>query len=363
MVLNDADMKPEANNITALRLLLASLVIYTHSYWLTTNISARDDLSDYLGATVSVYAVDGFFFLSGFLVYPSLLRMGRAGQFLIARAARLWPGLALSVLLTVIAGAFLSSAHGLAYLKGPTAKFVLMNISFLQGSFNLTGVRCGAALCTVNGSLWTLPWEARCYLGLALLGVTGLARPDLFKRFVLPATLVGALVWDIPQVQHATQSILGEGVVFELNLADRLWPLFSLGAAAYVYRERLPLSWPILAGLFVVTLIANALGVGLHVRAVFVGYLVLCLGLLTARTRAFSGRWPDYSYGMYIYAFPVMMGVHALWPGFNRWGLAAATFAGTLPFAAASWHLAEKPVLGMVKSFRARRRLVAAPAA
>lgn len=354
MTPNDAVLKAPANNFTAVRLLLASLVIFTHSYWLTTGTSGKDDLSDILGAPVSVFAVDGFFFLSGFLVYPSLLRLGRASRFLLARLARLWPGLAVSVLLTALAGAFISSVHGLAYLRGDTAKFLATNLTFLVGSFNLTGVTCGAAACPVNGSLWTLPWEARCYLALALLGVLGLAKPDLMKLFVLPATLVGAIVWDIPALQHFVQVHVGHGAVDQLNEADRLWPLFALGAAAYIFRDRLTLSWIVLSGLFVVMLVANRLGVGVHARALFVGYLVLCLGLLTAKTRSFSGTWPDYSYGMYIYAFPVMMAVHALAPTPSHWVLAAMTFAATLPCAVMSWHFIEKPALGAAKQARAK---------
>jgi len=354
MTPNDTVLKAPANNFTAVRLLLASLVIFTHSYWLTTGKSGQDDLSGVLDAPVSVFAVDGFFFLSGFLVYPSLLRLASASRFLFARFARLWPGLAVSVLLTVLVGAFISNVHGLAYLRGDTAKFMATNLTFLVGSFNLTGITCGTEPCPVNGSLWTLPWEARCYLGLALLALMGLTKPDLMKRIVLPATLAGAIIWDVPALQHFVQVHVGRGAVDQLNEADRLWPLFALGAAAYIFRERLTLSWIVLAVLFALMLGANRLGIGVHARGLFVGYLVLCLGLLTAKKRSFSGAWPDYSYGMYIYAFPVMMAVHAIAPTPSHWLLAVLTFAATLPCAIMSWHFVEKPALGIAKQARVK---------
>lgn len=352
MRLGELSLKPEANNFTLVRLILASAVIYTHSYWMILGVSAKDDLSDFLGATVSTFAVDGFFFLSGFLVYPSLLRLGAVGKFLFARGARLWPGLIVSILATVAGGALVTTAAGLSYLGGDTAKFVLMNGTFLEGFFNLTGVNCGGEACSVNGSLWTLPWEARCYLLLALLGVIGLTRPALMKWVVLPLTAVCAIAWDVPAVQHLVAAIAGDGVVFKLNLADRLWPLFALGAGAYAWRDRLPMSWWILGALFLAMLGANALGVGLHVRALFVGYLVLCCGLLSARRVRISGRWHDYSYGMYIYAFPVMLVVQGIGHFQSYWTLALANFAGTLPLAALSWHFVEKPVLDAAKRRR-----------
>lgn len=361
MTPNDAALRPEANNFTAVRLLLASLVIYTHCYWLVTGIGGEDNLSGFLGAPVSVFAVDGFFFLSGFLVYPSLLRFGQAGRFLYARFARLWPGLIAAILLTTLGGAFVTEARGLAYLQGDTAKFILTNLTFLHGSYNLTGVNCGGSPCTINGSLWTLPWEARCYLGLALLAVLGLAKPEMMKRWVLPLTLFGTIVWAFPAVQGAVQGLLGAGAVDQLQKADRLWGLFALGTAAFVFRERLRLSWFVLAGLFCLMLAANIVGVGAHFRALFIGYLVLCLGILSAKKGPISTSWPDYSYGMYIYAFPIMMAAHAIMPTDSYMLLSVVTFAATLPAAALSWHFVEKPVLEVVKRRRQLRAVLPRP--
>ena len=357
--LDPSKLKAEANNFTIVRLVLSSAVIYTHSYWLLMGVSGRDDLSDFLGAPISVFAVDGFFFLSGFLVYPSLMRFGRSTPFLTARGARLWPGLAVSIFLTVVGGAFVTSAQGLEYLQGDTANFIVRNLTFLQGFFNLTGVTCGAEPCIVNGSLWTLPWEARCYVGLALLGMLGLAKPVMMKRLVLPATIIGALIWDIGPVRDWVQVRAGDGAVFYLDMIDRLWTLFILGAGAYIFKDKLPLSWWILGALFVVMLAANATSFGVHFRALFIGYAVLCFGLLTAGKRAISGNWPDYSYGMYIYAFPVMLVVHSLLPLHSYWTLALVNFLVTLPIAAFSWHCIEKPVLEMVRRGRERRRMLA----
>jgi len=345
MLIDDSRLKPDANNLTLVRLVLASAVIVTHCYWLVTGIAGADPLSGWLGVPLSVYAVDGFFFLSGFLVYPSLIRRGRVGDFLLARLARLWPALATSVVATVAIGAAVSEAAPAAYWRGETGRFLLGNLSFVQSAYHLTGVRCGDTLCNVNGSLWTLPWEARCYIGLALLLVAGLAGRRMMTRLVLPASVIFAVVWDLPGISTGAERIVGPGAVYYLANIDRLWTLFVLGCAASLYRHRIPLSWTVLALLFAADLAAHRIGVGLHVRAVFVGYAVLCFGFLTARTRAVSARWPDYSYGMYIYAFPVMMAIAAWWPTRNHLALALANFAATLPLAALSWHWIEAPVL------------------
>ena len=359
MILQSDLFDPRRNNFTIVRFVLASSVIYTHSFWLLSGVEGRDDLSPLLGAPVSVYAVDGFFFLSGFLVYPSLLRLGKVSTFALARLARLWPALAMSVSLTVIGGLFVTTASPVQYFSGETLRFIGGNLSLLFAAYNLTGVECGGELCILNGSLWTLPWEARCYFLLAILGAIGLSSPNFMKRVILPLTLAGALVWDIPQVRELGGSLAGEGMVYNIDLLDRLWFLFALGIAAFVFRERIRLSWLALAVLFLVNVAAHKFGFGLHVRALFIGYAVLCFGFLTAQRRALSGTWPDYSYGMYIYAFPVMLLVNAWTQPQSHFTLALLNLLATLPIAALSWHWLEKPALDAFR--RSRSRVVPSP--
>jgi peptidoglycan/LPS O-acetylase OafA/YrhL len=359
MILGSDLIDPRKNNFTLVRFVLASSVIYTHCYWLLRGVEGEDELSFLLGAPISAYAVDGFFFLSGFLVYPSLLRFGKASTFLFARLARLLPGLGLSLVLTVLGGLFVTSVPPQQYFSGETLRFLFLNFSLLTPAYYLTGVECGTGLCNMNGSLWTLPWEARCYVVLALLGALGLARPTLIARFLLPATLVGVLVWDVPAVQSAVTAFVGEGPAYLINMFDRLWALFALGIAAYVFRDRIKLSWLWLGLLFGINLAAHAAGLGLHVRAIFIGYAVLCFGFLTARERAISAEWPDYSYGMYIFAFPVMLAAQALVATSSHHLLALINLLVTLPLAALSWHLVEKPALDAFR--RSRSRMVPTP--
>jgi peptidoglycan/LPS O-acetylase OafA/YrhL len=344
---------PKSNNFTLVRLVLATSVIYSHSYEIVSGEHNIDGLSQWLGAPISLYAVDGFFFLSGFLVYPSLQRLGSALRFLGARVTRLWPALAFSVLLVVTGGALITTAHGLGYLKGPTLKFIVGNLTFTKGFYYLTGVNCGGVACNVNGSLWTLPWEARCYLILAALGITRLASPKNMVRVAYPLTLMMVIAWDIPAVQEIAAHHLKPGLIALIDDFDRLWPLFALGTAAYVFRERIRLSWLVLALLFAVDLVAQHSLVFGQARAVFLAYAVLCFGLLSAEKKAISGGWHDYSYGMYIYAFPVMTTLHHLLPGFGYFPLFLISAASTLPVAAFSWHLIEKPAL---EAYRTRFR-------
>lgn len=349
MRIDDHFLHPRENNLTLTRLLLASSVIYSHSFYPDAE---HDDLTWLLGSAISNYAVDGFFVLSGFLVYRSLVQNGSVKRFALARLTRLWPGLFAMILLVTALAALVTTAPLAAYFSGSdTLKFVFLNLSLTGAHFTLTGVQCGNEPCVINGSLWTLTWEARCYVLLGLLALLGLANRRAMTWLVLPATLLFAILFDIPAVNAAVREFGGHGLWFNLGKVDRLWPAFALGIAAYEFRHRIPLSWGILAALFA----ANAAvqhwlpAAGIHSRALLIGYASLCLGFLSARRGSLSGNWPDYSYGMYIYAFPVMTALLLAFTWPSPYLLALCNLALTVPFAAASWHFVEKPALDWLR--------------
>lgn len=354
MRISESILRSDSNNFTAVRLILASSVIYTHCYGTFHGGWDIDDTETVLGVPISNCAVDGFFFLSGFLVYPSLLRLGNPLSFLAARLARLWPGLALSVLALVTVGYFITTSPGMSYIHGDTLRFALFNLTFRKGYYALTGVMCDGHLCDVNGSLWTLPWEARCYLILAALGLGRLATERRIGWIVFPATVVIAAAWDFHSVQSFVSGHFGAVAAWYATTFHRLWPVFALGVAAYVFRHRIILNWWAAAALLGIAVLTSRLGIAMQTRDIFIGYSVLCLGLLTAKRLSISGHWPDYSYGMYIYGAPVMMAAHALLGANSHWTLAAETVLLTAPVAALSWHGVEKPSLDAFKRWRSR---------
>ncbi|MBC9032793.1 acyltransferase [Sphingomonas sp. JC676] len=359
-VIDDKSLRPQNNDLTMVRLLLATLVIYSHSFYAVFD-DDHDDLATTLGVPISNYAVDGFFILSGFLVYRSLVTNNSLRFFALARLTRLWPALFVMMIVVTLGGlAFTTSSLAAYFIGTDTLKFIFFNTTFVFYGANLTGVHCGAELCNVNGSLWTLPWEARCYVILALLGGLRLAGAKPMTYLILPATLAFAVLWDVGAA-NGLSHVLGRGISYQFERLDRLWVAFALGIAAYLFRHRIPLSWWICLAL----LLAN-IGVqqfvppaGLHARAVFMAYFVLCLGFLGVRKTSVSSNWPDYSYGMYIYAFPVMFVLQRVFAFESPYALAVCNVLGTVPLAALSWHFVEKPALNQLKRYR--KRLATAP--
>ncbi|WEK44120.1 MAG: acyltransferase [Candidatus Sphingomonas colombiensis] len=340
---------PMVNNLTLVRLVLASAVIWSHSVWRITGADTNDPMVWLMGEPVSSFAVDGFFFLSGFLVYNSLLRRGSAWDFLLARLARLWPGLAVAVLVMVTAGFFIAGLPLPEYLRGDTAHFIASNLSLVKGHYALTGIGAEGAPTNVNGSLWTIPWEVRCYLVLFFAALLRLSSRDRVIALLLLPSLLFAIVIHLPAVQALAGGDPSRGALYNLMLFDRLWTMFALGIAALIFWPYLRLSWSVA----LLSLVALALSVHFfpipHLAGLVTGYCVLCAGFRSGTT---SARWSDYSYGMYIYAFPAMMVIAAIMPIHSAPLLALLTAAGTLPLAALSWHFVEHPVLRHVRERR-----------
>ena len=130
--------------------------------------------------------------------------------------------------------------------------------------------------------------------------------------------------------------------------------LFGLGAVAYVARDRLPLSLTAFA-VGVALFIVNPWGLGRGLAfTLTIAYGVLVLAYHPRiQWRAYN-RVGDYSYGVYVYAFPIQQTIVARVPGLTPIELFAASFAVTLALAAVSWHALERPALALKAKFRDR---------
>ena len=122
--------------------------------------------------------------------------------------------------------------------------------------------------------------------------------------------------------------------------------MFLLGATIQLYMDRVPMhgSLAILAG---VVMAATMAGGGFYAFGLpAFGYLMLYTAIALPDRLRRVGRTRDYSYGVYIYAFPVQQ-VLALM-GATRYGLLGYTLLsllGTFALAVPSWHLVERPAL------------------
>jgi peptidoglycan/LPS O-acetylase OafA/YrhL len=331
------------NNFNLLRAVAAALVIVTHAYGATGH-AAEEPLVRLCGKSLGSVAVDVFFVVSGFLIAKSWDRSRGVLEFAIARALRIYPALWACVAFCVLViGLGFTTLPAQEFLRDPaTGTFVLRNLTVLPfGTLGrLPGVFVGHAEGTVNLPLWTLPFELKMYVLLALLGVSGvLRRPGAVALGVVAA----ALVYVVPTALGRPES----GAI----LYGRFVFFFFSGTLAYLWRDRLtvaagPAVACALAGL---AALAGPFMLRAPLLALVTPYLVLAAALAPSPRLHAYNRLGDYSYGLYIYGFPVQQAVVALAGGADARQAPATNLALSLPVALAlavlSWHLLEARAL------------------
>jgi len=331
------------NNFNLVRFVAATSVILFHSYALTGNHKDEPLYRLTGGAADSGYvAVMLFFVVSGFLVAKSFVRQPSVPAFVAARVLRIYPGLALAAVVTVIIAGACSTVPWRSFLKDPqTWEYLAVTVSGWDVRDRLPGAFASNPFPNVvNGSLWTLPIELKLYAGCLLAGVcTLLRRPALYNLAFLAG--IGLFAWH-PDWFPIRPEI---GVVREFGLA------FALGAFAWVNRDRLVLS-PWLALAAATLIVFNPWGMGRRPFFVpLVAYLAMTFALHPRFRIAAFNRVGDYSYGLYVYAFPIQQMLVQARPGADPFALFIVAFAATAILAVLSWHLVERPMLDLKSRF------------
>ncbi|BBY04412.1 acyltransferase family protein [Mycobacterium seoulense] len=344
---------PRSNALNAWRLLLAAEVILIHSWGVTGRVLSVKPVYQLLLCV----GVDGFFAISGFLITASWLSNPRVREYFAARALRILPGFYACLVVT----AFVIAPVGVAMQGGSVTKllasgapleFVLENSAVAVVKFDIGGTPHGVPVAGVwNGSLWSLIWEVLCYLIVAAIGVVGLAS----RRWVSPVILVGALIGAslLPPLTSPEELTHQQGntLVPLVFLACRTAIMFASGALLYQWRDKIPARWSLVAVSLVIVAAASLLPDYRLVAAVPLAYAIIVSGALIHHNRLRLRT--DLSYGLYIYAFPVQQ---LLVIGGLRWLHPIAFFVvatvATLPLAAASWFLVEKPARSLKRRLK-----------
>jgi peptidoglycan/LPS O-acetylase OafA/YrhL len=316
--------------------------------------------------------------ISGFLVTGSAVRFGPK-EFAGRRILRIFPGFWVCLIVTAFLLAPIAALYENGSLRGfwghPDGPFSYVRTNWFASmeQFPISGLlegtpygRLSVGPSAFDGSLWTLRYELALYGFIGVMGAVTVLRRAPRVILVLAVVVYAIIVRD--QLTAPTWTIRPalHGAVGPFPLIGAFsgqWMLylsfcFLMGGLARLYRHRLPMhaGLAVAAGAMVVLtcLTGGYLAFGLP----FWLYLVLYAAVaLPARTRRI-GRTRDYSYGMYIYAFPIQQLIALM--GGARWGVGVfilLSIAGTFVLAAPSWHLIESPSLKLKDRLLGTRRI------
>ena len=286
---------PRRNSLNALRLLLAALVIVSHSW----PLSGHNPEPEWGGANLGTWAVFGFFGISGFLITRSRLNGRPARDFYLARVLRIFPGFLVAIVVVAAVFAPLSQVFDANAAWSPLSSvtYVLRNLLLYPPVLGQPGILHnlgGTPFPGIwNGSLWTLFWEACCYLAI------GIAVSLLPKRG-LPVLVIGLFV------VLTLASLAGQFVVTYPDLVGRVIPMliaFAAGSLLFQFGTRVPGNLVTAAIAVVLLVVIGLFGLIPQLGTLPLAYLLLSLGNVLPLSRV--GARFDISYGVYIYAWPV----------------------------------------------------------
>jgi peptidoglycan/LPS O-acetylase OafA/YrhL len=328
------------NNFDLLRFVAATLVLVDHSSVLT---GRPGHPGPFAYETLGGFAVAVFFIISGFLVAASWERAPRLGSFALKRALRIVPAYAAVVAFAaLVLGPLVTELAPGAYFRNPVTWAYFRNLGFVELHYSLPGVFTHNPFPNaVNGSIWTLPIEVTMYIALAALGYMGLMTRPVVSVLVA-ALAIGWFGWgaEASAAPPLYFDVLPRG--YTLHLA--LW--FFAGSALWLWRERVRYRLDIAVALLVLLWWTEGTRAGMLVVHAGIPYLVVWAAQLPVGWMNRFGRRGDFSYGMYLYAFPVQQALAgvggASWPQELYTG---ACFLLCLSCAVASWHGIEHPAL------------------
>lgn len=349
-----------------LRILLAVAVLVWHSYGISLGRDAIDTVLSYNWLAIAIYAILPMFFaLSGFLVTSSLYRANSVKTYLTFRGLRIFPALTVEVLLAaLVLGPLLTTVSRDTYFSDPQFYGYFTNILGLI-RYELPGLFTNNPYPdVVNGSLWTVPYELECYIYLMMLFLAGAFRNrfvilGVFLVLTVVVTQLGftsskglivalkkLVIEDAmvnPNLQAATQATIEPARILVLS--------FLAGSVIHVWRNIIPFHAGLAVGAAVIGFALLGHADLYFFSPLFLAYVTVWLGLCTPPKAAFL-TWGDYSYGIYLYAFPIQQVMTSLEFVQGNWALhAVISLMVTSIFAVASWHLIEKPCLAFKRYF------------
>ena len=328
-------LQQKSSNLQLAKFIAALLVIYSHSFSLTGNVSGVDFFSRISGNSLSTggLAVSFFFFVSGLYVSKSLVRAKTAKRYFTSRVKRIFPALLIVVLASVLVlgpvftnltpGAYFTSKGTYLYLLNGA----LLPIHALPGVFteNPYGT-------TVNGSLWTLSVEFLCYV--ALFVVYKLNLMDKKKILAVLAVVAVASVggWMLPDSLALLKGAILPGL------------LFFEGILFYLYQDKIKLNIP-LACLFLLLFGLTApLGCMDLGSLLFLPYASCTFLLATRQVLPRLSELGNLSYCIYLLGFPVQQCfVAVLGKEMGAYSNALLSSLVVILLSVGLYYLAEKP--------------------
>lgn len=340
------------NNFDFLRLLFATLVLITHSYTLS-GVPENDFLTQWTHGQIncSSLGVKGFFIISGFLIFQSVIRSRNWFDYMVRRILRIYPAYIVVMIVAVILCWWLTDLSTQQYFADPSVRsYVFQNLAmFLPLHYQIDNVFAHNPYpFAINGSIWTIPYEFLFYIILSAAFIikrhtkllTAAAIVLYVGLFLITLRYEDVAPYYIPKDTFEIHMLLHQALCFFGGAA-----LAAISIHQFRYKSLLLL----------VAIVACGIVIATH-QFYFAQFLLLPVIIIIIGTYATKGiaglnkKIGDFSYGIYLYGFIVQQTLVHFYK-MDHMQLMLTAIPLTYIVGALSWYLIEKRALTLKKYF------------
>lgn len=326
----------KANNFDFIRYYLSFVVVFAHFSGLSGN--------NFNWITNSGEAVQGFFTLSGFLVFYSYINKPQLKSYAIKRIKRIFPAYFFIVLLCSILGILLTDLPLKAYLSSlQLIKYLLANFSFLNFLEPcLPGVFTDNIMPAVNGSLWTMKVEILLYISVPIVFY-------LLKRINKLVVLIGIFIFSIiyNEVFAYLYDCTNNGIylILKRQVGGQLMYFYSgtiILLYFYQFQKYLKYIFPIAIILY---LLKDTNIILYYLNPICFASIIIGFAY-NFKYLNFLRKYDNIAYGIYLFHFPIIQTVlNYKIHEYNYYLAFTLVIVLTILLALFSWYFIEKPIL------------------
>lgn len=331
------------NNLNALRLLAASLVIIEHIQviWLGNDhpVPSLGNLSH------STFALFMFFFTSGVLITQSVANAPDLKTYIVARILRIYPALLfLMAVCMLIIGPMV--AVGPYWSDPDVFRFPANVVTFGDTRGGPPGFFPNNPIPhEFDSPLWTLRYEVMLYTAAAILPILGFLRRTYLVHVGTIGLALTMIVTNAPIDPVFGSTTLGWLISFGF--------CFFLGTSVWLTRYQIEGKIIYLLAAIIAFALTVQIGAGTSVTAVllvaaFVNWSAISKPLPVVKKH-------DISYGVYIWHYPIAQILVGFGLVSSIWVLGAMTFILTIIISTLSWLFIERPAMRLKKTLLAKK--------
>ncbi|WP_054511505.1 acyltransferase [Chryseobacterium sp. ERMR1:04] len=319
------------NNFDFIRVLLAFIVFVGHLGFLSASPSL--EFLKHSPVEVGVFA---FFIVSGFLIARSYERTSTLKKYIKKRLNRILPGYWLVVVLCTILLSLVSTLSFAEYFtNSQTYKYLFWNSAFMNFMApNLPGVFGNGA---VNGALWTLKIEM-CFYFLVPVLFLFFGKNNKYRN-------VSLIVFYFLSLIYLNYFEMTGRVEISRQIPGALC-YFIGGMLVYFNFEKFIKHKNILFIIAILTVWIDLIFKIKLFSPIMISIIVLYIAYSLKFLNNF-GKYGDFTYGIYIFHFPIIrvFATLGLFANYNPYFMAFVCMLVVIGVGVCSWHLYEKRFL------------------